>query len=222
MYEDRPEKDTPPRIRAMLRLYGGSTPDGGPLWRLILAQNKRVRAAGVMRTMPKTFVGDVPKPDKVEEGVFWLPRYKFSGWILERWFPASTWGSEMVYEQQRSGADNRTRMLAQFPRHGDYFMIPGAGPWPTIEAAGDIKAAIREYIRAEREKPNDWNAYLRGELALEMVERERLAAEYEERMAAVSRGQVSPVLGSISRAAQSVRNKIAIEIGGDDWHLGAI
>lgn len=231
MYEDRPELDTPPRVRAMLRLYGGSTPDGGPLWRLILAQNKRIRAAGVMRTMGQQPADqwhgerlhvEVPKPERIEEGVFWIPRYKFTGWILERWFPATAWGTQHDWEAQIDGADGRTRMMqAEWPRHGDYFMIPGAGPWQTIEAAGDLKAAIRAYIQAEREKPVDWDAYLKGELALEMSEREQLATEYENRMAQVSRSAVSPVLGSMSHAAQRVRNQIAREIGGDDWHLGA-
>ena len=39
MYEDRPEKDTPPSILKDLREYGGLSPDGQPIWRLVLAEN---------------------------------------------------------------------------------------------------------------------------------------------------------------------------------------
>lgn len=219
MYEDRPELDTPPSIRAMLHAYGGSTPDGRPLWRLILASNKRVRAAGVRRTMPKDFVGDVPRPDKIEEGVFWMRRYKFDGWILERWFPAEIWGSEEVWRSHKSGADHRMQMLAAWPRQGDYFML--AGPWPTVEAAGDLKEHIRAYMRQEQFKPVNWANEVKAELAMEMAERERAAWDYENRMAAISRGEVSPVLGSLSLAAQRMRDRIAVNIGGPDWHLGA-
>jgi hypothetical protein len=229
MHEDRPEMETPPRVRALLSLYGGRTPDGRPLWRLILAQFKRLRVEGVMRTMPKTVTErwqngalrtDIPSPDKVEEGVFWVPRYKFTGWILERWFPGDAWGSEDLYSSQRSGADGRSRMMAGWPRNGDYFMLNG--PWPTIDAAGDLKQHIREYMLDEREKPTDWSAHLRGELASEVWERDRVAAEYEDHLSTVARSEVDPILGSISHAAQQVRDQVAREVGGgEDFQLGA-
>ncbi len=219
MYEDRPEKDTPPNIRRMLREYGGLTPDGGPLWRMILSGNKRVRAAGVMRTIARGCQDDLPTPERVEEGVFWIRRYRFDGWILERWFPGGTWGTEADWEMQRGGADGRTRMRAAWPRHGDYFML--AGPWPTIEAAGDLKAAIRQYNRQETLKPRDFAAYLRSELMLEMLERDREAQDAERMAACAVREEVSPMLGSISLSAQRARNQVAVAIGGEDWHLGA-
>jgi hypothetical protein len=163
---------------------------------------------------------EAAQPDRIEEGVFWVPRYKYNGWILERWFPGEAWGSEELFASQRSGADGRTRMLAAWPRNGDYFMLKG--PWPTIDAAGDLKQHIREYMIQERDKPTDWAAALRGEMALEMAERDRLAFAYEDRLAAVARGEVDPVLGSISNAAQRVRNQIARDIsGGEDFHLSA-
>lgn len=221
MYEDRPEKDTPMTVRLMLRAYGGLTPDGGPLWRLILASNKRIRIAGVMTTVPRGWNEDVPVYERREEGVFWVPRYRQTeGWILERWFAGGAWGTEADWNSHRSGADGRTQMMASpFPRHGDYYMLEG--PWPTIEAAGDLKACIRAYMKQEANKPVDWNAYIRAELAEEMRAREERAEEYEQAVAGGMRIEVNPLFGSLSGAAQRVRNRIAHEVGGDDWHLGA-
>ena len=96
------------------------------------------------------------------------------------------------------------------------------GPWPAIEAAGDLRARVREWMRQEQERPKDWDAYLQGELAEEAYERSRLAGMYEESMAATSRAMVGPVLGSLSRAAQRFRNQVAIEVGrGEDFQLSA-
>ena len=101
-YENRPEKDTPPRVRRCAE-YGGRTPDGRPLWRPVKSGNRRVRIAGVMTTMPPGVVPEDAAPLRTEEGVFWVRRYGDAGWVLERWFPAATWGTEADWEAQRSG-----------------------------------------------------------------------------------------------------------------------
>jgi hypothetical protein len=217
-YEDRPEKDTPTRVREMLASYGGHTPDGRPLWRLVLAANRRVRIAGVMTTMPKGIVLENAAPLRTEEGVFWVQRYENAGWVLERWFPPETWGTETEWEMQKSGADNRTRMRAAWPRHGDYFLM--GGPWPAMPGMEMLKQAIRAQVREQQTRPVDWSSHLRAELAQEMLERERQAAAYEDQLASVARQAVSPLMGSASQAAQRVRNGLAVQIGGEDWYLG--
>lgn len=203
----------------MLREYGGMTPDGRPLWRLIRASNKRIRAAGVMRTLAKGCDSDTPVFDRIEEGVFWVPRYRFDGWILERWFPGPIWGTEEDWSTNTAGADGQTRMMPAWPRHGDYYML--AGPWRTIEAAGDLKVAIRENMRSMAARPKDWEGFLRQQMAEERLEREHEVEEFERAALAASRGEAMPLLGSLSAAAQRVRNGIAEAIGGPDWHLGA-
>lgn len=218
-YENRPEKDTPPRVRAMLLSYGGRTPDGRPLWRLVKSGNRRVRIAGVMTTMPPGVVPEDAAPLRTEEGVFWVRRYGDAGWMLERWFPAATWGTEADWEAQRSGPDHRTRMRAAWPRNGDYFLM--GGPWPAMPAAEALKEAIRAQIREEQTRPVDWGNYMRAELQQEMLEQERMAEEYEEQIVTVGRQAVGPLLGSVSQAAQRFRNGLAVTIGGEDWYLGA-
>ena len=81
-YENRPEKDTPPRVRAMLLSYGGRTPDGRPLWRLVKSGNRRVRIAGVMTTMPP---GVVP-----EDARRCAPKKEFFG-CADTVMPAGCW-----------------------------------------------------------------------------------------------------------------------------------
>lgn len=217
-YEDRPEKDTPRRIREFLSDYGGRTPDGRALWRLVWARNRRVRVAGVMTTMPKGMVAEDAAPLRVEEGVFWIPRYGQAGWVLERWFPADAWGTEAEWNAERHGADGRTRMRAEWPRHGDYFLM--GGPWERMPGEETLKEAIRAYIREQQTRPADWASHLKAQLDEELLARERAAAEYEDYLAALSRQAVDPLLGSTSAAAQRVRSRLAVEIGGEDWYLG--
>ena len=217
-YEDRPEKDTPPRVRMMLAGYGGRTPDGRPLWRLVKAANRRVRISGVMTTMPQGIVAEDATPLRIEEGDFWERRYIDAGWVLERWFPPETWGTESEWREQKSGPDNRTQMRAAWPRNGDYFLM--GGPWPSMPAEEDMKAAIRAQVRAQQERPVDWANYLRAALDSEMLERERQAQAYEEHAAMIGRQTALPLMGSVSQAAQRIRNRLAVEIGGEDWYLG--
>jgi len=202
----------------MLASYGGRTPDMRPLWRLVLAKNRRVRIAGVMTTMPRGVVPEDTEPLRTEEGVFWVKRYGDAGWVLERWFPADIWGTEAEWNAEKSGPDNRTQMRAAWPRNGDYFLM--GGPWPQMPAAETLKEAIRVQVREEQTRPVDWANHLRAELAEEMLERERQAAAYEDYLAAIARQAVSPLMGSTSQAAQRTRNRLAVEIGGEDWYLG--
>ena len=140
-YEDRPEKDTPPRVRMMLAGYGGRTPDGRPLWRLVKAANRRVRISGVMTTMPQGIVAEDATPLRIEEGDFWERRYIDAGWVLERWFPPSSFGNKLQWESALS-QDNVTPMMGPFPERGGYFMLSGGGPWPQIPLLEDVRESI--------------------------------------------------------------------------------
>ena len=214
MYEDRPERDTPERIRAELAEYGGSSPAGDPIWRLVLAQNCRIRCFGTMNHVSQDWKNwDDNKrptdlvPDRIEEGEFWVPRYKVKGWILQRWFPASVWGTRAVWEGERA-RDGRTRLLAAFPQRGDYMMMP-CGPFPTIEAAGDLKAAIRCYNVQQRRNAVNWANHIQAMAAFEEQERQQLAEDYAAEMAAQHREGMSEVLRTVSEAAQGFRNVVA-------------
>lgn len=226
MYEDRPEKDTPDWVRQELIDYSGLSPNGLPLWRMVLAQNCRIHCFGWQNRIAKgraEAIGEDPgakatfQPDGIEEGEFWIPRYRLEGWILEKWFPASTWGTKEHWEAQKA-RDGRHRLLASYPQYGAYFML--AGPWTSISAAGDLKGAIRCYNLQQRKNPVNWENHLQVMARWEEDDRQQAADRYAEEMAAQHREGFSSLLRSASGAAQSVRNIIAEQtVGG--VNLGA-
>lgn len=219
MYEDRPEKDTPEWIREELREYGGESPDGQAIWRLVLADNVRVQCFGTMNHGTGAKVSDAPKKEewlaeinslvgRVEEGEFWVPRYKnIHGWILERWFPASVWGLKEKWEREKA-RDGRTRLLAAFPQRGGY-MMQQCGPWKTIVEAGDLKAYIRGYNLLQRRNPVNWQNYLQAQVALEEQERQQATDAYYEELCAAHAEVIAPTVRTVSEAAQKFRNVVS-------------
>ena len=184
MYEDRPAKDTPDLLNRDLAEYGGLSPDGQPIWRMVLAQNCRIhcfgqrneiergrRAAMEQDEAVRTAAGLAVKetrliePDRIIDGEHWILRHAFKGWILQRWFPASTWGTRDNWESQKA-KDGRKRLLAAYPNRGAYMMM--AGPWPTIAQAGDLhgeKSAATTWTKKEPSslgKPSSNHGSVRG------------------------------------------------------------
>src|SRR5271166_5169175 len=215
MYEDRPERDTPEWIREELREYGGLSPDGQTIWRLVRAENCRIHCFGRLNHIVKEKVaklGDTDHPvnitpDRIEEGEFWIPRYAAKGWILQRWFPASVWGTKEKWEGERA-QDGRTRLMASYPQRGDYMMMP-CGPWRTVTEIGDIKRAIRSYNAQQRANPVNWLNLQTSLAAFEGLERQRAADVYAEELESEYRIGFSSALRTVSSAAQKVRNTIA-------------
>ena len=224
-YEDRPEKDTPEWIQKELREYGGESPDGQPIWRLVLARNCRMRCFGTMQTVEQDIeaLPDDAKPTdvnpaRIEEGEFWIPRYDIDGWILQRWYPASTWGTREKWEGEKS-RDGRTRMMAAYPQRGDYMMMP-CGPWKTIVEAGDLKGAIRCYNVQQRRNPANWENHMKAQLAFDGQRRQAKADAYAEEIAAQHRLALAGTLRSVSTSAQKFRNAVSKHTAGG-VNLGA-
>jgi hypothetical protein len=227
MYEDRPERDTPEEVQQLLEEYGGKSPDGQPIWRMVRAENRRILCFGTMNHI-SVDVSQLPElgrptdvvPDRIEEGVFWVPRYEdhVEGWILERWFPASAWGSREKWEGERA-KDGRTKLLAAYPQRGDYMMMP-CGPWKTIVEAGDLKGAIRCYNIQQRRNPVSWVNHQNAMLAFEAQQRQQKAEAYAEEIAAQHRLGLEGILRSVSTSAQEFRNAVARQTAGG-INLGA-
>lgn len=228
MYEDHPEKDTPQQILDELRDYGGESPDGQPIWRFVLAQNVRVHCFGPRNHIEKGRIAEISKtddahakggfqPDRVEDGEHWIPRYNAQGWILERWFPSHIWGTKDKWESEKA-RDGRTRLLAAYPQQGRYLLM--AGPWTSIEMAGDLKSAIRTYNVIRSRNPVNWDNELQRMARFEELERQEIADNYAEEIAAQHREAVAPMLRSVSTSAQEFRNVVAAQTAGG-VNLGA-
>jgi hypothetical protein len=230
-YEDRPEKDTPQWIQDELRAYGGESPGGDPIWKLVLAENCRTRFFGTMNHVSQGAIDSISGeatpladgkfaadsggkvvPDRIEHGEHWVPRFGVKGWILLHWYPASAWGSRAEWEGQKD-KDGRTRLLAAFPQRGDY-MVMSCGPWRTLNEVPDVKALIRHYNFQQIANPVNWENDTKAMIAMEKAEREAQAEQLAQELEAQYRIGVTSVLTSVSSAAQRVRNAVSQSVGG--------
>jgi hypothetical protein len=221
MYEDRPLKDTPNWITDELAEYSGLSPDGQPIWRLVLAENCRSHCFGSMNHIDPALIQNMTDetrptdivPDRIEEGEFWVPKYRQKGWILQRWFAASAWGSRNDWESQKA-KDGCTRLLASFPQRGDYVMMP-CGPWNSLPSIGPLKYAIRSFNLQQKNNPANWSNDTQAYIAFDNFEREQAKEKFSEELEAQYRVGVSSMLRTVSGAAQRVRNEIsAVTAGG--------
>lgn len=235
LYGDEAERKTPRAIRSRLIEYGGVTPHGWPMWRLVKAGDCTVLCQGTMHHFPRGidptdddgaltaegFVSEnMVRPTRISGGKMLLPRYRDidrESWILQKWFPPKMWGTAIDWKQARAEDPDTQLFLQEFPENGDYFML--AGPWRTIEEAGELTEAIQIYLRRETQKPRDAENYVRYLMSVEYANREK---EVEKLAAELDRAEteLSMTLKSVSRDAQLVRDRIAAEAG-ISGHLGA-
>ena len=199
-----PLKDTPRRVVEKLLAWGGKNPYGLPNWRIILAENHLVQRAGVwtefeaddkqaefqhMRTEEGehacTFQTQSIAPTKVKIGMFWVPKWPVRGWILERWFPASSWGTKGAWEAAKS-SDGVTPMMGPYPEKGDYFLLDG--PWAEIPNLEEVHKVVSTWENStthshgmvDPEKLEEaMNATLREEEQREEAQYEELLKEAE-------------------------------------------
>lgn len=213
-------RDTPREIEREITRYGGLNPHGKPAWRVVLAQNVREQCFGTMRHMPRVSadadITDI-EPESYESGEFWVPRYMTPGWILERWFPAHAWGSQADWEAAE--ADDGSRLKGEFPRNGDYFMV-GEGPFAEMPSTDFWKREIARLLRAEANSPTDPATHLSQHLYLERVAEEARREAYRTEVDQIHRGVTDPLLTTVSRTAQRVRNELADEMGWGHFAAG--
>ena len=218
-----PTRDTPKHLLAELTRYGGLNPFGHPHWRVVLAQNVREQTFGTMRNMPvldADAVDDCPEvePESFASGELWLPRYNEAGWILERWFPAHAWGTQSEWESELA-QDGVTRLKGAFPRQGDYFMVNEL--FHVEQQSTDFwKACIQECLRRQETMPGDPATVLSRNLYLHRVKQEQKEEDYRNEVNRLHRSVVDPMLATIGRTAQCMRDQIRAEQG-FDFHIAA-
>ncbi len=225
MYDDRPERDTPQKILDELREYGGESPDGQPIWRIVRAENCRIHCFGRQNHIARGIIAAIDDytrpesivPDRIEEGEFWIPRYGVTGWILERWFPGSCWGTREKWESEKA-QDGRTRLFAAYPQRGAYQVQP-CGPWAVIPPIEDIKGRIRHYNAQQRTNPVNWANHTLAWTAFDAQARQKAADAFADELEAKYRMGVSGMLRTASGSAQEFRDTLAAQVQG--VHLGS-
>jgi hypothetical protein len=218
-----PTRDTPRQITAEITRYGGMNPFGEPSWRVVLAQNVKEQTFGTMRHMPLIdvdAVDDVPEvnPESFSSGEMWVPRYNEAGWILERWFPAHAWGTQAEWESEKA-EDEVTQLKGEFPRHGDYFMV-NDGYWKQMQSTDFWKLEIQKCLRDQEAMPGDPATVLGRNLYMHRAKQEQKEEDYREEVNRIHRSVVDPMLATIGKTAQCLRDGIRAE-NGYQFHLSA-
>lgn len=207
-------RDTPREVEREITRYGGLNPYGKPMWRVVLGQNVREQSFGTMRHMPRVSaeadIADI-EPERYESGELWLPRYITPGWILERWFPPHAWGSQSDWEAVTS-EDGTTRLKGEWPRHGDYYMV-GEGPFDELPGISYWKQEIARLLREEAEMPHDPATNLSRHLYIERVQEEKRREAFRSEVNFIHQSVTDPVLATVGRMAQRLRDSIAAETG---------
>lgn len=225
MYADEAELATPYAVRRQLIEYGGRTPHGWPMWRLVRAGDCVILCQGRVHHFPRGVDYSIEhaeriRPTRISAGQSLMPRYRDidrEAWILQKWFPPKMWGTAIEWRQHRAEEVDTALFVQSFPENGDYFLL--AGPWASIDEAGDITEAIALYLRREAAKPRDAENYIKCLMAREYAERER-KLEQVAREIDRAETEMALTLKSVSADAQKVRDGIAAEAG-IEGHLGA-
>ena len=198
------------------------------MWRLVLAQNCLITTNGIMHELEPGEVACFAagpdgkrfyqKPqDRVTAGRFEVPKYPCEGWVLERWFPASTWGTPEEWKSHKS--EDGSTIMGEYPTQGDYWML--AGPFEKIPELGDLENAIAMHKRAMATAPTSYANVLRQTVLDQETARETRRQKLEDELAYMRKNELVPVLKSGSLEAQRFRNKLNESIG-DRSHLGAV
>lgn len=227
----------PRETQRFLKRYGGSNPYKQPQWRLIVSSERLIKEAGVWKdwaeglsTKEKGGLNFSPiaggvhyqryqnKPLRVVTEVRETQKYPSAeGWILEKWFPATSYGTREEWHSYKAD-DGVTPMLGPYPECGDYEMQ--YGPWEKLPATDLLQSLISQYSSsiANRKGTPFSRAveYLQRAQYAEEKKEQKLRDEYE----AQFRDVLSP-MKSTSLAASRWRQDLAKRTG-QTSHVGLL
>ena len=137
------------------------------------------------------------------------------GFIVEKWFPASAYGSQLEWYAYKA-ADGVTPLMGPYPERGDYEMQ--FGPWSHTPSTDSLQRLISQYshqINSRTGTPESraQEYLLRYQYNEELAERKR-----KEEYNAEFRDLLSP-MKSGSLAASRWRQELATRIGVTDAHV---
>lgn len=155
----------PESLQDFLLAYGGKTPFQEPLWRLVLAQNVYWKLAGDFKIwdagIPVNERGGIDfwhggkpfanRPIRVESGMVERRKYPhLEGWILQKWFPPSSYPKEVWFAPENCMFDG-TPKLGPYPQFGDYELIDG--PHVHLPTESQLRLWIAHYWARREEAP---------------------------------------------------------------------
>lgn len=192
-YLDHYDGPEPNGLINEILLRRGISPAGFPLYRVVRSEHIFEQSAGLWNDWDDdlneqdrggmfsqgdgNFRPSSHRPDRIVPEMRHIPAYTHfeePGWVLERWFPGSYFGSAEAWESIRVPGTNLP-ILGPFPADGKYLMQ--VGPF-TIEP--DISFLI-DFI-AHRESrwenmPRDVDLYVKQKVSEAEAKEERLAAK---------------------------------------------
>lgn len=142
----------PSEMADYLWIIGGRTPFNEPMWRLVVASNIVWKVAGGkvwqddLSIAERGGQGNTNKPIRDESDRL-VDRRRYphlQGWILQRWFPPSSYSKSQWFAPENCLPDG-TPKLGPFPQFGDYEMI--AGPVQRIPSRSELHSFISSYYR---------------------------------------------------------------------------
>lgn len=228
-----------------IKRVGGVNPYGEPIFRLILAECRIVRASGAWNLWNKNvpvedrgglgikhviqMLKDGCRPEEISEymnsraaqpektivGMVDRPLYQYQGFVLEKWKPAITFGSPEVWYSYRFHGE---AALGPYPTYGDYELCAGPTPYlPTQEECIEaIQRTFRE-IDARSSSPKERMCQM-----LAAMEEQEKALERETLNKIEDRfKEDSMIYKTVSLSAGRARNELAKEAGvPDNIHCG--
>jgi hypothetical protein len=157
-------------------------------------------------------------PLRTVVGEQWFPKYPVQGVVLERWQPASFYGSAVEWEAIHVA---RFPFLGAFPQFGDYEMIGdfvgSRRPWPSIQL---LTSVIRRYREQQKKQPEDLRTrLLTRAYCLEVQARkkyEQLEKYFDDLLKDEFTGKYG-MLNRVSLAAGRYRQELADRAGIKEW-----
>ena len=226
-----PTNDAPKAVHAAIAKFGGNVPGQTiPLFRIVLAENCMIKSGGVFHDLgtgeQSIFARDAKGRvienrirDRVTSAALVeIAKYPCDGWIIERWFPAETWGTPDQWKAHRS-EDGSAMMKGEYPSRGDYWMV--GGPFPRIPELGDIECAISMHQQSMEKRPVNYAALFKKMIADDEAAREARRQKLEDDLAYMRKNELVPVLKGTSLEAQRFRNQLQTACGLTE-HLGAV
>jgi phosphoserine phosphatase len=99
-----------------------------------------------------------------------------------------------------------------------------AGPWPTLDAVGDLGRCLRAYNLQHRNNPVRWDHWVQARAAFEEQRRQQRAEEYARELAAGQREQIAHTLRTATTTAEVLRALVARHVANgaqlsaaEDW-----